>query len=156
MPSPAGMTLIELMIVLAVASILAGIGLPLIQSAVKAYDLTAAVQDVAGSIQSTRYQAIATGCPYSIAFDPATASYQVSSEPLTGTPPACAAGFSNLGSAIPWSTSGDITVSAATTLQFSPNGTVAATAGAMTFALTNGSGTETITVSGVGNVTVSP
>jgi prepilin-type N-terminal cleavage/methylation domain-containing protein len=40
MPSPAGMTLIELMIVLAVASILAGIGLPLIQSAVKAYDLT--------------------------------------------------------------------------------------------------------------------
>ncbi len=150
------MTLIELMLGLSVASVLVGIAVPVIKNALAAYDLSAAVAAVSGSIQSTRYQAIATGCPYTISFDPSTTDYQVSYEELSGTPPACASTFSTLGGAVPWSNGGGITVSAGTTLQFSPNGSVSATTGSLVFSLTNGAQTETITVSGVGNVTVSP
>jgi prepilin-type N-terminal cleavage/methylation domain-containing protein len=154
--SASGMTLIELVLGIAVASILVGIGLPVIKNVLASYNLSAAVSAVSGAIQSTRYQAIATGCPYAIAFDPATTTYQVSYEALSGAPPACAPSFSSLGGAIPWSDAGGISVSAATTLQFSANGSITATVGSMAFSLTNGTQTETITVSGVGNVTVSP
>jgi len=150
------MTLIEVVIGISVASVLVGIAVPVVKSALAAYDLSAAVAAVSGSIQSTRYQAIATGCPYAITFSPATTNYQISDEALSGTPPTCAAAFSNLGNAIPWSNSGDISISAATTLQFSPNGSVTATTGSLAFSLTNGHQTESITVSGVGNVSVSP
>jgi len=151
-----GMTLLELMLGVAVASILVGISLPVVKNALAAYDLSAAVSAVSGAIQSTRYQAIATGCPYQVAFSSAGTTYQVSYEALSGAPPACAPGFSNLGDAIPWSTAESISMSAPPTLQFSPNGSVSAAVGSMVFSLTNGTQTETITVSGVGNVTVSP
>jgi Tfp pilus assembly protein FimT len=150
------MTLMELVLGMAVASVLVGIALPLIQNALAIYYLSAAVSAVSGAIQSTRYQAIATGCPYTIAFQPATTTYQVSSEALSGTPPACEPTFSNVEGGIPWSGSAGITVTAATTLQFDPNGSVLATTGSLAFSLTNGAQTETITVSGVGNVTISP
>ena len=55
------MTLIELLLGVAVASVLVGIALPLVKNALAAYDMSAAVAAVSGSIQSTRYQAIATG-----------------------------------------------------------------------------------------------
>lgn len=152
----AGMTLIEVLLGIAVAAILVGITLPLVRNALAIYDLSAAVSAVSGAIQSTRYQAIATGCPYEIAFSPAGTTYQVSYEALSGVPPACAPGFSSLGNEIPWSTAASISMSPPTTLQFSPNGAVTATAGSMAFSLTNGTQTESITVSGVGNVTVSP
>jgi len=154
--SASGMTLIELMLTISVASVLIGITVPLVKNALAAYDLSAAVSAVSGAIQSTRYQAIATGCPYAIEFHPATTTYQVSYEALSGAPPVCAAGFSNLGGPIPWSDGGGISLNAATTLQFSPNGSVTATVGSMALSLTNGARTETITVSGVGNVSVGP
>lgn len=148
--------MIELLLVMAVAGVLVGIGLPVVKKALSAYNLSAAVAAVTGSIESTRYQAIATGCPYTIAFSPLNNNYQVSYEPLTGSPPACATTFSNLKGAVPWAGSGGISLSPATTLQFSPNGSVTATAGSLVFTLANDTATETITVSGVGNVTVSP
>jgi len=150
------MTLIELLLGISVASVLVGIAVPVIKNALAAYDLSAAVAAVSGSIESTRYQAIAIGCPYNIAFSSATTTYQIGYEALSGTPPTCAASFSNLGNAIPWSSAAGISISAATTLQFSPNGSVTATNGSLAFSLTNGHQTESITVSGVGNVTVSP
>lgn len=154
--SALGMTMMEVLLGIAVAAIMVGVSLPFVKNVLAAYDLSAAVAAVSGAVQSTRYQAIATGCPYEIAFSPATTTYQVSYEALTGTPPACAATFSDLGNAIPWSNAGNISVSPATTLQFSPNGSVTAAVGSMVFSLTNGTQIETITISGVGNVSVSP
>jgi len=122
----------------------------------RTYHLKAAVAAVSGAIQSTRYNTIMQGCPYTLAFNQSLTSYQVASEPLTGSPPACSATFSNVGGAIPWSSTGDVTMNPSTTLQFSPNGTVTATTGSLSFTLTNGTSTETITVSGAGNVDVSP
>lgn len=150
------MTLIELLLGISVVSVLIGIAVPVIKNALAAYNLSAAVAAVSGSVQSTRYQAIAMGCPYTIAFSPATTNYQVSYEALSGTPPTCAPTFSSLDNAVPWSSAAGISISAATTLQFSPNGSVTATTGALAFSITNGAQTETITVSGVGNVSVSP
>ncbi len=152
----AGLTLIELMISVSVASILVGIAVPLAKNALAAYDLSAAVAAVSGAIQSTRYQAIAAGCQYTISFYPSSTNYQVSGESLSGTPPSCSPMFSDVGGPIPWSDSGNITMSDATTLQFSPNGSVTATTGSLVFSITNGAQTETVTVSGVGNVTLSP
>lgn len=107
-----------------------------------------------GAIQSTRYQAVMDGWPYTIAFTASSNSYQIASEPASGTPPTCATSFSNIGTAIPWSSTGDVTISANTTLQFSPNGTVTATTGALSFTLSNRVTTNTITVSGAGYVKV--
>lgn len=154
--SAMGFTLAELVLALALIGVMTAMSLPLIQGALTTYHLKVAVPDVQGAIQTTRYQAIMTGCPYTIAFSQTTATYQVQEEALSGNPPACAASFSDVGGLVPWSTTGDVTMSPSTTLQFSPNGTVTATTGSLTFSLTNGVSTETMTVSGVGNVTASP
>ena len=76
-----GFSLIELMVVIAIASVLAGIAIPMTINAVKSYRLTAAASAATGAIQSTRYAAIMQGCPYQVTFTPATNSYQVYSMP---------------------------------------------------------------------------
>ena len=152
----AGVTLVEVALTISVLGVLMGIGVPLVQSALKSYHLSAAVSAVSGVIGSTRYQAVMNGCSYRVAFTQNTTSYQVTNEALSGSLPACAGSFTNVGGAVPWSSSGDVSMSPSTTLQFSPNGIVAATTGAMTFSLTNGSRIEQVVISGVGNVSVSP
>jgi hypothetical protein len=77
-------------------------------------------------------------------------SYQVYSK----APPATS--FSAVGLVVPIARVGDVTISQDTTLQFSANGTVSATVGSMAFTMTNGIVTKTVTVSGVGNVSVTP
>jgi hypothetical protein len=143
-----------------VAAVLAGFALPRVGPATRYFHLMAAVPAATGAIQSTRYQAIMTGCPYQIAFDQNTTSYQVFTQLLSGSPPVCAASFTAVGQPVPWSSSGDVTISASVKVQFSPNGAVTLVAPAGTvpvsFNLTNGTSTETITVSGAGNVSVSP
>lgn len=151
-----GFTVVEMLMVVAIMGVLATIAIPLTTSAMKNYRLDAAVDSVTGAIQSTRYQAITAGCPYTIAFSQLTRSYQVANEPLSGSPPACAASFSNLGSVVPWSSSGDLSLTAAVTLQFSPNGIVTVASGSLPMTLSNGIATKQIMVSGVGNVTVTP
>lgn len=148
--APAGFTLIEIVIVLAVLTALTAISLPLFQNASTSYRMSSAVLAVTGAIQSTRYQAIMHGYPYTLALDPTSQTYQVQNEP-PGT-----SSFTNVGTAIPWSSDKGITLSPATTLQFSPGGIVTVNSGSMVFTLSNGTTTETITVSEVGNVTVSP
>jgi Tfp pilus assembly protein FimT len=152
--------MVELLMGVLISIVLVGIALPQVIPATRYYHLMSAAPAVTGAIQSTRYQAIMTGCPYQIAFNQNTTSYQVATEVLSGSPPACAGTFTSVGNTVPWSSSGDISVSSSITLQFSPNGTVTVVTTPSTlpatFSLTNGTSTETVTVSGVGDVSVSP
>jgi Tfp pilus assembly protein FimT len=145
-----GFTLLEMAFVVAIGMVVTTISVPMTKTALKTYHLNAAVSAVTGAIQNNRYQAIMHGYHYNISFNPASQSYQVGSK----VPPATA--FSNVGSAIPWSPTGDVTMSPSTTLEFFPGGMVTASTGSMSFSVSNGATTKTITVSGVGDVTVTP
>ncbi|MHB8542053.1 MAG: prepilin-type N-terminal cleavage/methylation domain-containing protein [Candidatus Acidiferrales bacterium] len=146
--STRGFTLIEILIALGVGMVLAAVAVPTVQSTLAYLRLNAVVGSVTGAISSTRYQAIMHGYKYAIAFDPATTSYQLSNS----VPPATT--FTNVGTPVPLTSSGGVIISTPTTLQFSPNGTVQATVGAMTFTITYAGTTKTISVSGVGRVQV--
>ncbi len=139
---------------LAIILIMLAIALPTLWGNRRSYHLTEAATAVTGAIQAAHYHAMMTGCSYRIRFDSATTTYQLKTQLLTGTPPACAANWSDVGGAEPWGYSGDVSMSPATTLQFNPNGMVTAVVGTNTFQLSNGFTTNTITVSGVGNVNV--
>lgn len=144
-----GFTVLELVFVVAIGMVMTTISVPMTKTALKAYHLSQAVTAVTGAIHRTRYQAIMHGYHYNIGFDQSAQSYQVANK----VPPAAV--FSNVGTAVPWGPAGDVTISPSTTLEFLPGGTVKATTGSMSFSVTNGTTTKTITVSGVGNVTVS-
>jgi prepilin-type N-terminal cleavage/methylation domain-containing protein len=146
-----GFSLIEILVAVAIASVLAAFAIPMTINVVKGVRLTAAVSSATGAIQSTRYLAIMHGYSYEITFTPASNSYQV----LNQVPPATT--FSNVGTVVPISGPGAVTISRTITLQFSANGTVTEipTTGNMTFSITNAiGGSNTITVSSVGNVSV--
>jgi type II secretory pathway pseudopilin PulG len=163
--SSSGFTILELVMVLAIAMILLKISLPVINTSLHNMHLNSAASSLAGAIQSARYQAISTGCPININVSATPVNgmltYQVATEPISGTPPACGASFVN-GGLIPYSSS-DISVSSATpsaTLQLNPSGTVG-TVGVSTptnftiaLAQLNGAETKLVTVSGVGNVKI--
>jgi prepilin-type N-terminal cleavage/methylation domain-containing protein len=155
----AGFSLVELLVVVAVALILASIGIPIARTAIASYQLDGAVDSASGIIQSTRYQAIMHGYPYQVDFNSETNKFQVSSE----IPPAAA--FSVVGAAVPISAS-PVTMGVGTAntssaghaiLQFKPNGSVSVTSGQTTpVSLTiyyNGT-TKTLTVSNYGAVSI--
>jgi prepilin-type N-terminal cleavage/methylation domain-containing protein len=143
----AGFTMIELLLVVAISLILGAMAIPATRSAIATYELSAAVDSVTGAIQTTRYQAIMHGYSYQVAFDNTQNTYQVLSE----VPPA--ASFSNVGSPVILSAE-PVNLSAMTTLQFKPNGSVSATVGAMSFTITYNGTTKTITVSNYGSINV--
>jgi len=149
-----GFTLLELVIVVAIVLLIMAMAAPLARNMVRNYRLNAAASSVAGAIQSTRYQAIMVGCPYTLALTTNSLNYQIATQAITGTPPACATSYSNVGTAVPWATTNEIAISANTTLQFNPSGTVSATTGALNFDLTLGTMKKSFTVSGVGNVDI--
>jgi type II secretory pathway pseudopilin PulG len=147
----AGFSLLELVVVVGVGMVLAAIALPMTINAAKNMRLTAAVSSATGAIQSSRFLAIMNGYPYQITFTPATNSYQVLSDP----PPAGT--FVNVGTAVPISGPGAVTISRIITLQFYANGTITEipATGNMIFSITNAiGGSRTLAVSSVGNVTV--
>jgi Tfp pilus assembly protein FimT len=140
--------MVQLVVTLAVVGVLASVGLPTTQNALRNYRLTAAVAAATGAITATRYQAIMHAYPYNITFNSSNATYQVASEPPGAT------SFTNVGTAVPLSGVGDVTINQTTTLQFNANGTVSATAGSLSFTMTNlNNKVYTITVTGVGDVT---
>ena len=142
-----GYSLLQIVITLAVVSILVSTALPTTMNALRNYRLIAAVSAATGAISATRYQAIMHAYPYNITFNSSNATYQVASE----APPATS--FTNVGTAIPLSGVHDVTINQTTTLQFNANGTVSATTGSMSFTISNTVLTKTISVTGVGDVT---
>jgi len=156
-----GLSLIELLVVIAIGTTLTVVAVPMTTNAMRSYRLTAAVAAATGAIQSTRYAAIMHGYPYQITFTPATNSYQVYSEPGGQTT------YSAVGTPIPITESGDISISRTVTFQFFAGGTVTETSNPvnMVFQIANinpstglpystAGWSNTITVSGVGNVSV--
>jgi Tfp pilus assembly protein FimT len=142
--------MIELVMVVAVGIILSAFALPVITGEMEVLRLNSAAVSAAGAISTTRYQAIMHGYKYQIAFNPDTLTYQISDE----VPPATA--FSKVGAAVPITGSQDFTMSAATTLQCNPSGTVQATVGQTSFSLSHAGQTKTIKVSNLGDVTITP
>ncbi len=140
-----GYTVLQMVVTLGVIGVLASFALPSTVNALRNYRLSAAVTAATGAISATRYQAIMRAYPYNITFS-TNGNYQVASE----APPATT--FTNLGSAVPISGVGNVTINQTTTLQFNANGTVSATAGALSFTVSNGLLTKTISVTGVGDV----
>jgi Tfp pilus assembly protein FimT len=145
--SSAGYSAVEMLLVVTMAIIMCAMAIPTVQSAMASYDLSAAVDSVRGAIQATRYQAIMHGYPYQVALNPTGNTIQVLSE----APPATT--FTNVGAAVPISPEA-VTLSAATTLQFKPNGSVSAPLGAMTFSISYKGTTKTLTVSNYGSISV--
>jgi len=142
------------MVVAVITGLILKISLPMVQNALLNRRLTAASASLAEAIQQTRGQAIIAGCPYAIVFRQDSTTYQVKTDTAPGAPRICAATLFNVGSEIAWTSGGGICMSPSTTLQFNPDGTAIATTGTLSFSLSNGFATRTITVSGVGNVTV--
>ena len=152
--SQRGFTLLELVVVVAIILVVTAMALPYARNTIRVYRLNAAASAVSGVIQSTRYQAIMVGCPYTLTFTTSSMNYQLATQNITGTPPTCATSYSNVGSAVPWTTSKEIAIDQNVTLQFNPSGTVTATTGSLQFNLKLGTMTKAFTVSGVGNVSI--
>jgi prepilin-type N-terminal cleavage/methylation domain-containing protein len=151
----AGFTLIELLVVVAIIMVISAMAMPRAVNIIRSYRLNAAGSAVAGAIQSTRYQAIMVGCPYQLTFTSGSMKYQAATQTITGTPPACASTYTNVGTAIPWTTSAEISLGTSVVLTFNPSGTVTSDqtgAPPTTMVLSVNGMTKTITVSGVGNV----
>jgi prepilin-type N-terminal cleavage/methylation domain-containing protein len=156
----AGFSLVELLVVVAVACILMGMTLPAINRTMTAMHLGSASSSLTGALQAARYQAISIGCPVSITV--ATGTYQLATLLTPGSPPTCSTSTwvalpaPAPSGAVPYA-GADITLNTTQVLQFNPSGTVTASTGppqVFTLVLSNGSATRTITVSGVGNVKV--
>jgi prepilin-type N-terminal cleavage/methylation domain-containing protein len=145
-----GFSLLEVLFVLVIIGIVSAIALPMTKNFLKSYHLSAGVKAISGAIQSTRYLAIMNGYHFNLTLDPSSLSYQIASKPPGAT------SFTNVKNPIPWSATNDVSMTPSTTLEFYPGGTVVATTGSLTFTVTNGTNTETVTVSGVGNINVSP
>ena len=157
-------SMIEIMIVIAISILLAGIAIPIMTNAMNSYRQNAAVAAASGAISATRFQAIMRGYPYEIIFTSSTMSYQVYNEPSGAT---CPPTFSALGTAIPLPAAGNITITqSSATYTFNANGTVYGAVSTTspcpnsaipTLQIKNAVRSNTITVTGVGNVqTASP
>jgi Tfp pilus assembly protein FimT len=144
-----GFSMIELVIVLAIAMVVLGMSIPAIRGTLTNLRHRGAVTATTTAIQSTRFLALRDGMRYAIVFS-TNGTYQVSREPVP------AGGFVNVGTVMPLGSA--ITVDQTTRLEFSPNGTITATAGALNFqVIYTGGGTSAshvVTVSRVGHVTV--
>ncbi len=155
----AGFTAIENLMVMLVSSLLAVFAVPTMKSVLYQYRMHAAVNNINWAIQSTRYQALDAGYPYQLALNGTSTggstptyvnpTYQIANE-ATGT-----SSFSNVGSSVPIA-GFPVNLSAPTTLQFNPNGSVSATTGALTFNITYQGYTESFTVTTYGKVNVTP
>src|ERR1700719_1990861 len=76
-----GFSLIEMVLVGAVAIILTAIAIPSVASGVRTYRLRGAVATATWAIQSARYQALEEGYPFQAVFSQANTNYQIQSQP---------------------------------------------------------------------------
>lgn len=147
--SARGFSMIEVCIALTISLVMMGVSIPVVRQSTARYRLDGAVSSVTGAIRATRYLALMKGYRYRLAISPTARSYQLLNDPERD------GSFANNGTAVPI-TSNAVTISAATTLEFRPNGQVVATTGAMNLDITYNNVTKTIAVSTYGNVTVTP
>ena len=177
--SSRGFTLLELMIVVAISSVMTVVAIPIINTSISNMYLGSAATSLASEFSSARYQAISSGCPVQVTVN--SQSFQVAGEcitgatgcPATGTVSTCSGGSNTFynwcAGAYSATASCPITfansqISVASTgpsnvLYFYPNGSVttAATGGGPTIytvqlAQSSGAATKTVTISGVGYV----
>ncbi len=123
-----GFTLIELVVVVAITLVLAGITVPAVQGTLRSFWLKSAISSLSGAIQSTRYQAIFHGCQYQIAVNAAAYNYTILSAAPAANGQACLGAPVQVGNAIPLAGSG-VTLNTSVTLQFNPSGSVNAVVG---------------------------
>jgi Tfp pilus assembly protein FimT len=145
-----GFSLIEVLVIVAIGTILTVISIPSISSGLRNYRLEGAISSVTWAVHSTRYQALMEGYPFQVVFSSAANTYQIQSSP-TGV----AGPYSNVGSATPFSAY-PVTLSADTTLNFRPNGFVQATTGTLVFNVAYQGVCQKISVTNYGNVSISP
>jgi Tfp pilus assembly protein FimT len=155
----AGISLMELLLIVALVLTLTAMAIPTARSAIASYQLDAAVDSASGAIQGTRYQAIMHGYLYQVDINSTTNQYQVLSE----VPPAVV--FSAVGNAVPISTT-QIAVGVGTAnpgltghliMQFKPNGSISVTSGQampVSFTIAYNGTTKTLTVSNYGSVSI--
>jgi Tfp pilus assembly protein FimT len=154
-----GFTMLEAVLVMLIALLMAAIAIPAGRSAIQSYELVAAVDSVTGSIQGARYQAIMHGYQYQVDVDSTANQIQVSSE----IPPATT--FSVTAPALPVSSdpvaigvgSANSSNTGHAILQFKPNGAVVIASGQsapMILTVTLNGTTKTIKVSNYGSITI--
>lgn len=166
----AGASLVDIAVAVAIMAVIAAIAVPLVGSALTSYQARSAATNVAGSISTTRYRAIAAGYPYQLVYTAATSTYVIQSDPtMTGN-------FANIpandgNGPGPFLLSGSSVaarLSQDTILSFNPSGSVRSTIGGVTTAcastppnpctltVTYRNTVETISVTGLGNINVTP
>jgi len=150
--SARGFSLVELLFVVLIATITTLMAIPVVRTAFISYKLSAAVNSVTGSIQTTRYQAISKGYPFQIVFTKATSKYQILSDPGN------VGAFANVGVASPFTSTA--TLGQDTTFTFSPGGAVSSpqadATGTTTMTLQYSGNAKTITISPFGRANVTP
>jgi len=153
-----GFTLLELVVVVAIAMVLAAIAVPVINNSMRVYNFRSSIAAFTGIIQSTRYQAIYHGCPYQLTFTAATMTYTVASEvPAVGTN-TCLTAMGAPSAAVPLPGKG-AALNGNLTLLFHPSGLVQATTGSLTTTMMTFPGIsqgENIQISAFGRVYVTP
>jgi prepilin-type N-terminal cleavage/methylation domain-containing protein len=157
-----GFTLLELVIVVAIASLLAAMSVPIIVNTMRVYKMRSAVTSLTSAISSGRYQAIFHGCKTQLVFTASSYSYQLQSEQPAVGGQGCLAAMANVGTALPLMGKG-VALNQNVTLTFSPGGGVSSNPVQNPIQLiltypgfTGSVPQETIQVSNYGNITVTP
>lgn len=158
-----GFTLLELVVVVAIAMLLAAMSIPSITNTLRVYKMRSAVTSFTSAISSARYQAIFTGCKTQLTISKASYNYQFASEAPALTGSTCLAAFVNVGSTVPFMGKG-VAINQDVVLTFSPGGSVTSVpvqAPLVQIVLTYPGFTttvpqETVAVSSYGNITVTP
>lgn len=157
-----GFSMLELVIVLAIAMVLAGMAIPFIGNTLRVYKMRSAVTSITGAVSNARYQAIFHGCKTQIVFTAATYTYQISSQQPAFGGQACLAAYAPISAVLPLMGKG-VTLNQNVTMTFSPGGGVSSVPvmNPIQMILTYPGFTatvpqETIQVSTYGNVTVTP
>jgi prepilin-type N-terminal cleavage/methylation domain-containing protein len=157
-----GFTLLELVVVIAIAMILAGMAVPYISNTLRVYRMRGAVTSITSAISNARYQAIFHGCKTQIVFTASTYTYQISSEQPAYGGQACLTAYSPVTAVLPLMGQG-MAINQTVTMTFTPGGAVASTpvmnpiSMVVTYpGFTTTVPQETIQVSNYGNITVTP
>jgi prepilin-type N-terminal cleavage/methylation domain-containing protein len=157
-----GFTLLELVIVVAIGMILAGLATPVIVNTLRVYKMRSAVTSMTGLISNARYQAIFHGCKTQVVFTAPAYTYQISSQQPALGGQACQAAYAPVTGVLALTGRG-ISLNQTVTLTFSPGGGVTSTPVMnpiqLILSYPGFTGTvpqENIQVSTYGNITVTP